>query len=345
MVDRAHRNPQITAVAIIAILLVAVALVFGIAHKSYQSPNSTTTLNQSFNATPSTTTMSGPTTTVWSGRITSLGYSGIANITYCNGQVLSLFYPPGYVKGETYPALVYIHGGGWSKGNGGTWHVAASQGETLFLNASFIVVNVDYRLAPQYQFPAMIEDVKCAVRFLRAHAAAYGINSSLIAADGGSAGAHLAALLGVAGPSAGWDVGQYANYSSSVRAVIDQFGPANLTNQYFYDLHSGPTGGYLFQQVFNLTSPTQPAAYADSPVYYAAPGDPSFLIAQGEEDTVVPYNQSVMMYDALIANGDRAQLISVANAGHGFSQMGSNPISPSLAQIHQDELNFLEKYD
>ncbi|MDE1855421.1 MAG: alpha/beta hydrolase [Candidatus Micrarchaeota archaeon] len=338
-------NSLLLAVGILVLLAFTFLLFKAITGGLSHGPNPTTTLNQSFNSTPSTTTVSGPTTTVWSGRVVSLGYSGIANITYCDGQVLSIFYPPSYAAGRSYPTLVFIHGGGWSKGNGGTWHVQENQGENLFLNSSFIVVNVDYRLAPQYQFPAMIEDVKCAVRFLRANAARYGINSTRIAADGGSAGSHLALLLGVANRSSGWDTGPYLNYSSSVRAVIDQYGPANLTNPYFYNLHSGLKGGYLFQNVFDLTSPTQPAAYADSPVYLVSPGDSPFLIVQGEEDTVVPYNQSVMMYNSLRSKGDAAQFISVANAGHGFVQVSSSPISPSLTQIHQDELAFLQKYD
>jgi acetyl esterase/lipase len=92
-----------------------------------------------------------------------------------------------------------------------------------------VVASVNYRLAPQYLWPAQIEDVKCAIRYLRASAATYGIDTTRIGAWGGSAGGHLVSMLGTAGPSAGYDVGQYLDQSSAVQTVVDEWGPADLT--------------------------------------------------------------------------------------------------------------------
>ncbi|HMN60777.1 MAG TPA: alpha/beta hydrolase, partial [Anaerolinea sp.] len=73
--------------------------------------------------------------------------------------------------------------------------------------AGFLVVSINYRMYPAYRFPAMIEDVKCAIRYLRAHAAQFNLDPERIALIGHSAGGHLAALAGLAGEEAGWDRG------------------------------------------------------------------------------------------------------------------------------------------
>ena len=95
--------------------------------------------------------------------------------------------------------------------------------------AGFIVVPVNYRLAPNFKFPAMIEDVKCAVRFLRANAAEYGINADKIGAYGGSAGGHLVSLMGSGRPERRLGRRSLYNIFEPVQAVIDMFGPSDLS--------------------------------------------------------------------------------------------------------------------
>ena len=178
-----------------------------------------------------------------------------------------------------WPVAMYVHGGGWTGGDekGGT----GAEDISGLQKAGFLVVSVNYRLAPEYKFPAMIEDVKCAVRFLRARAAEYNLDPDHIGAWGSSAGGHLVALLGLADESAGWDVDEYLEYSSRVQAVVDMFGPADLTVPF--------SGGYdnLKDTVFGGFD----AALA-SPVTYATPGDPPFLILHGDKDELVPITQS-----------------------------------------------------
>lgn len=93
-----------------------------------------------------------------------------------------------------------------------------------------LVAAIDYRLAPEYKFPAQIEDVMCAVRFLRAHAADYNLDPDRIGAIGGSAGGHLVALLGTVDTSAPFSQtsGGWNGVSSRVQAVVDLFGPSDL---------------------------------------------------------------------------------------------------------------------
>jgi acetyl esterase/lipase len=96
----------------------------------------------------------------------------------------------------------------------------------------YLVVSINYRLYPAAQFPAMIQDVKCAVRSLRANAVQYNLDPNRIGAFGVSAGGHLAALLGTTDASVGWDVGEYLDQSSRVQAVIAMAGVMDLSRNF-----------------------------------------------------------------------------------------------------------------
>ena len=98
-------------------------------------------------------------------------------------------------------------------------------------SAGYAVASVNYRLAPQFKFPAQIEDVKCAIRYLRAKAPRYGLNGNEIFAFGTSVGGQLVALAALTGPHSAFDVGPYATEPSNLLAVADLFGPANLTER------------------------------------------------------------------------------------------------------------------
>jgi acetyl esterase/lipase len=113
------------------------------------------------------------------------------------------------------PIAVYVHGGAWAVGDK-TWVTAPLDIEEL-IDRGYMLCAIDYRLAPRYKFPAQIEDVKCAIRFLRANASKYGIDPTRIGAWGESAGGHLVALLGVTDSSAGLEgSGGYADQSRSL---------------------------------------------------------------------------------------------------------------------------------
>ncbi|HET9847618.1 MAG TPA: alpha/beta hydrolase, partial [Candidatus Dormibacteraeota bacterium] len=179
----------------------------------------------------------------------------------------------------------------------------------------------------------------CAVRYLRANAKRYGINPSQIGAWGGSAGGHLVSMLGTAGPSAGFDAGQYPEQPSSIQAVVDMFGPADLT--------AGGWGSYatsVVQQVFGATPGQDNGVLAKaSPVTYIQPNDPPFLIFQGVNDAVVPPSQSQELATRLQAAGDSATLVMVQKAGHRFTPAGG-PISPSLDQIAATTTRFFGQH-
>jgi len=213
------------------------------------------------------------------------------------------------------PVLLYVHGGGWWRGDKG----AIFPDHIALVEAGFLVASVNYRLILQYQFPAMIEDVKCAVRYLRAHADQYNIDPERIGAWGASAGGHLVSLLGLADETAGWDVGQYLEYSSEVKAVVDLFGPTDLRNLRNFDYKD------LYVDDAHLDDA--------SPVQYVTADAPSFLIMHGEDDTVVPLEQSLELYSRLVENGVDAKIVIVKNSGHGFKQTGDVAMRPTSEEI------------
>jgi len=227
---------------------------------------------------------------------------------------------------------MYVHGGGMTSGE-------KSDLSPVFLDAlasaGYAVASVNYRLAPKFKFPAQIEDVKCAIRYLRAEAPRYGLNGSEIFAFGTSVGGQLVALAALTGAHSAFDVGAYATEPSNLLAVADLFGPANLTER-----ASGfsPSG---IQQVFAKND------YRDlvlaSPTHYVVPNSPPIVLVQGVDDTKVLKSQSIELYRDLRAAGDQTQLVLVQNMGHMFAQVGPKPFDPSLRQIAQKVVSFFSR--
>jgi acetyl esterase/lipase len=243
---------------------------------------------------------------------------------------MDFYFPPTVDKPA--PVLMYVHGGEWSSGN--RQEIRTMIDLPMFTSAGYIVVAVDYRLAPQYHFPAMIQDVKCAIRYLRAHAEEYNIDPDRIAAWGFSAGGHLVSLLGLADESAGWDVGEYLDQSSRVQAVISMFGLVDLTVL--------EPDSELMQTLFGVSHVDSADLARASAATYISPDDPPFMIVHGDRDWVIPQAQSVNFDARLDAAGVPSQLLLVKNAGHGFIPMGK-PLEPSVHEVLQLMLSFLNQ--
>ena len=257
----------------------------------------------------------------------------LADVTYCRlGGVdlkMDAYLPED--RSQPAPVVVYVHGGGWAAGDKRNGPTAAET--TALMQNGFAVFSVNYRLAPEFLFPAMIQDVKCAIRSIRAHAADFNIDPDHIGVWGASAGGHLASLAGTADESAGFDVNQYLDYSSRVQAVVDMFGPTDLTAPMTTN-----------QQLALLVNAFPPNLYAaGSPVTYVSPDDPPFLILHGDRDELVPVEQALILYNRLSEQGVPAKLVIVQNAGHGFNPVGGTP-DPDPAQISQMVLDFFLQY-
>jgi len=252
------------------------------------------------------------------------------NLTYCNSQSLDLYIPSAAVT-RPLPIAMYIHGGGMTAGD-------KSDLNPVFLDAlasaGYAVASVNYRLAPQSRFPAQIEDVRCAIRYLRAKAPKYGLNASELFAFGTSVGGQLVALAALTGPHSAFDVGPYPTEPSNLLAVADMFGPANLTER-----ASGfsPSG---IQQVFGKSDHRD--LVLASPTHFVVPNSPPILLVQGVDDTTVLKSQSMEFYEDLKTAGDQTQLVLVQNMGHMFMQVGSRPLDPGLRLIAQDMVRFFD---
>lgn len=256
-------------------------------------------------------------------------------VTYCSpGGVSETMdvYTPANLDGPA-PAVVYVHGGAWQHGNSkfdGS-DLVALQASSALLENGFVFVSINYRLAPEFQWPAQIIDSKCAIRYLRAHARSLHVDPQRIGAMGSSAGGQLAALLGTTGQHSPFDVGEYLDQSSAVNATVDMYGPTDLTTAGW---------GQFAQQVFTDVFHNDRSLLADaSAVTHVSPAASPFLIIQGSADTVVPPVQSEELYSRLRAARVHSDLLLVDNAQHGLFPDGA-PISPSLDQITHDVVNF-----
>jgi acetyl esterase/lipase len=213
------------------------------------------------------------------------------------------------------PLIVWIHGGAFRLGDkGGNVPIE-------YLHEGYAVASINYRLSQHAIFPAQIEDCKAAVRWLRGHAAQYGLDPTRFAAWGPSAGGHLAAMLGVTGHVQVFEVGEHLDQSSRVQSVVDYFGPTDFLQM---DAHRVP-GGQVHDAPDSPESelvggPIQehPEAVAQAnPVTHARSDAPPFLIVHGDTDPLVPHHQSELLVAALQAAQVPVTFYTVVGAGHG----------------------------
>ena len=229
-------------------------------------------------------------------------------------QKLDLYLPDG--KGP-FPVLVWIHGGAWRTGSkdrarGLNW-----------LNRGVALASVNYRLSQHATFPAQIEDCKSALRWLRAHALAYNLDTDRFLAWGASAGGHLVALLGVTEDTRTFDVGDHLQQSSAVRAVVDEYGPTDFLQM---DAMDGDSGRIVHNSADSPESqliggPIQEhpeKVQSANPLTYVSKNSAAFLIIHGDQDPLVAHEQSEILHNALQDAGVEATLYTVKGGKHGW---------------------------
>ena len=245
-------------------------------------------------------------------------------------QKLDLYIPD---EGENLPLIIWIHGGAWRGGNK-THYVPKA-----YLTAGYAGASINYRLSQHAIFPAQIEDVKAAVRWLRANAETYRLDPNRFAAWGSSAGGHLVAMLGTAGNVIEFEVGENLEVSSKVQAVVDYYGPTDFLQM---DAHRLPDGlvhdapdSPESKLVGGPIQEHKDRVAKANPITYVSKDDPPFLIIHGDQDKLVPYHQSVLLKDALEAVEARVTFYKVEGGGHGWFR---DPKVPELTKA------FLEKH-
>jgi acetyl esterase/lipase len=231
-----------------------------------------------------------------------------------------------------FPAIICVHGGGWRAGS----RQGLDKLTEVLAEKGYVAVTVSYRLAPAAKFPAQIEDCKAAVRWLRANAKKYKINTDRIGATGFSAGGHLVCLLGTAGKDDGLEgMGGNPDQSSSVQAVVSFFGPTDLTAKTWTD----DAEKTFFIPFLGDTFANKPELYKRaSPVSYAKKGVPPFLFFHGTEDKLVNVKQSRILCDKLKEVGGSAKVVELEGEGHGWKEAKMKQTIEQMQEFFDEHL-------
>jgi acetyl esterase/lipase len=243
------------------------------------------------------------------------------DLRYREGAVkhctLDLAVPRGDV-GPPRPAIVVIHGGGWIEGDKSSFSTPEHRppGNIIdFARLGFVAATINYRLADEAPFPAALDDCKCAVRWLRAHAAEYRIDPQRIGAWGNSAGGHLALLLGMVDEKAGAEVdGPFPEQSSRVQAVVSDSGPVDLAYQH----DRGPLRSVVERFLGGPPEGSKAAEYRlASPISHVSPQSPPLMLIYGEADGQVPVETADRFVESLDKAGVRdVSYLRLGNVDH-----------------------------
>jgi acetyl esterase/lipase len=238
-----------------------------------------------------------------------------------------LYMPASLPEGTRRPAVVIIHGGGWTGGDKGAAR-EINIGTNLALRG-YVGMSINYVLSTKglVTWPQNLHDAKTAVRWLRKNADRLQIDPEHIGVIGGSAGGQLAAMVALTGPGDGLDpAGPYGEYSCRVQCAVDLYGPADLLGT--HDI-----------AMLGKTRAEAPELYrAASPTTYIDKGDPPILILHGTADKSVDFKQSEIFAASLQAAGVEHELVLVPDAPHTFH------LQPTQRDLRPLVLGFFDKH-
>jgi len=253
------------------------------------------------------------------------------------------------------PLVVYITGGGFLRSD----KTANLDQRTYVAEQGYVVASVEYRTVTTCAtYTDSVADIKSAIRYLRAHADRYGINISKVAVWGQSAGGYLAAMTGVTNGLQQFENGANPGQSSTVQAVVDEFGPCDIsTLASDYDIATQDAtyaaGNSFAQFIFGsgttLSVKDNPTSMAAAnPVIYVSGASPPFLLLHGSADQLVSPSQTVMLHNALRAGGVESTRYVIMGANHGdltFLGFDPNVAKPwSSEHVMHGIVSFLSKH-
>ena len=267
-----------------------------------------------------------------------------ANLAYVpNGherQVLDLYLPGTSLR--PLPLIVLIHGGAWRGGDKAENRNIAWVA-SLLLEAGYAVASINHRYSQQAIFPAQAHDAKAAVRWLRANRDMYGLDTDRVGAWGASSGGHLAAMLGTSAGVVTMD-GELGEVGESTRvlAVVDWYPPTDLLDMdsqalpggTFHDEPDSPESSLVGGPLQEMSA----AARAASPRTYVTPDDAPFLFFHGDNDEVVPFQQSEVLHAALTEAGVEADLHILPGAGHGTAHFRTPEVGRLMVEFFDQHL-------
>jgi acetyl esterase/lipase len=276
----------------------------------------------------------------YSQKWTDVNYAGDANAYH----LLDIYLP--IVEKTEYPVVIYIYGSAWYSNNG-----KGAEMNTIgsaLLDAGYAVVTPNYRASSDTLFPAQIHDIKAVIRYIRANCEQFKIDTSFIGISGSSSGGHLAALAGTTGSVQEYTVdsitmdiqgklGNFTSFSSKVDAVCDWFGPTDLLvidscrGSSFGEPGSTPEEVLIGETKAEFTSKFVLA----NPITYVNSNTPPFLIFHGDADVVVPYCESELLHNALLASGVESEFILMPGGQHYTGVHTSENISKMVDFFNQ----------
>jgi acetyl esterase/lipase len=251
----------------------------------------------------------------------------LLNVSYGSdtAQRMDVYLPANRTDTAT-KVLVLVHGGAWTTGDKTDFNVYIPVFKERL--PDYAIFNINYRLAQlpsTHVFPTQEDDVKAAFNAILSKAVEYGFNKDKLAVLGASAGAHLALLQ------------SYKNSTTQVKAVVDMFGPTDMTA--LYNSLTTTFERFAFQAMLNGTPSTNPALYqASSPINFVSAQSPPTLILHGGVDPLVPVSQSTMLKAKLETQNVPVQLFIYPTEGHGW--FGTN-----LTDSYEKITSFLRTYN
>ncbi len=251
--------------------------------------------------------------------------------------VLDLYQPVnGAASMEARPVVVWVHGGAWRSGSKKSVPVMA------LLDHGFAIASVEYRLSPEAKFPAQVHDIKAAIRFLRAHAKAYMLDSQRFVVAGASAGGHLAALVGVTNGNERLEggIGEYLETSSEVHAIVSFYGASNLQSILAQSSEHGLSVRVPALQLLLGGQPRDVVELAKlaSPVSHVDSHDPPLWLIHGDADPQMPIAQSEELSEAYRGFTLPVQFSIVPDGEHGGTEFYTDDRLSSLAKQIQAHL-------
>jgi acetyl esterase/lipase len=237
-------------------------------------------------------------------------------------------------KGDgPFPAVLCIHGGAWQTGSKDDFGSLI----VTFAQNGYLAASAEYRMAPNYKWPAEIEDVKCAVRYLRAHAKELNIDPNNIYATGASAGGHLALMLGVTDPKDGLEgTGGNPQESSRVQAVANFYGPsdlrlwnAGLKKDIPEQKAMLESSKKILEDFLGTSDRSSPVMATVSPITHIDANDAPIITFHGTKDNIVSIDQAKLLHAVLEKAGVPQKLVIVEGEGHGW---GGETMKDSIRQ-------------
>jgi acetyl esterase/lipase len=253
--------------------------------------------------------------------------------------------------GGNHPLVIYIPGGGFFQAD----PTQNLNQRTYIADQDYVVASISYRTTTDgTNYVQGVQDVKSAIRYLRAHAAAYHINPNEVAVWGQSAGGYLAAMVGVTGGVSEFEDSGNPGKSDEVQAVVDEFGPSDMSkiaddfdtaDQVAYASASSNISQWVFGPGTGKTLASDPeAGVAADPLTYVKASDPPFILMQGTKDTLVSPSQTLILFDALRAKGASATRIALVGAGHGDLSIPGASVSSAAPWSTQKTMGYVTRF-